>query len=608
MRRNILKKGLSVLFATCFIATNVAGINPKVVKAGGVSSSLLLGLFGGNKIGDHTTYMANPPSDWNVYVYCTATNTAAKHPINGGVGTYTCATVLTGKSSKYALINSGGTVTAKMTYSGDEGDKQSTTVYMPYIKLGDIDEDTGKRKTSNEKFPIIITATLQSDSTQMAITTGTATDAISMDITSTNDNNNGYNSSGTTTNGSGTNSGGGITCSDGSYWCPEESGGTYTNDGSTGGGFIDDGSGNGGNTGGGFIDDGSGNGGNTGGGFIDDGSGNGGNTGGGFIDDGSGNGGNTGGGFIDDGSGNGGNTGDKTPSLEGDTTLPNQSWSNDTGKTYADLINDLLDDNASDSYNATNPNWEWSNPSETSGSDTDSFPNLDDYFNGTSTSNDNGENLDGMTTDDTGLTGVTDENGNPYGDANDYYSSEEANNNDGVALDYIPDGNNYYGGNTDNSSNQLGGDWDGMSDAYQKGVDSLNDSLNGDNSNLLGDMAGDSVGGKLNNLLNNSLLGNNPKNTVSDQNLYDMAKKWLLANGYTADDIAKGRNYDANSAYTEPSVAWDMNRITTLLKGKKISLTSPNEVKNKNNDSVLKKTMKSAKEDQQAKSKTQTLK
>ena len=563
MRRNILKKGLSVLFATCFIATNVAGINPKVVEAGGVSSSLLLGLFGGNKIGDHTTYMANPPSDWNVYVYCTATNSAAKHPINGGVGTYTCATVLTGKSSKYALINSGGTVTAKMTYSGEEGDKQSTTVYMPYIKLGDIDEDTGKRKTSNEKFPIIITATLQSDSTQTAITTGTATDAISMDITSTNDNNNGYNSSGTTTNGSGTNSGGGITCSDGSYWCPEESGGTYTNDGSTGGGVIDDGSGNGGNTGGGFIDD---------------------------------------------GSGNGGNTGDKTPSLEGDTTLPNQSWSNDTGKTYADLINDLLDDNASDSYNATNPNWEWSNPSETSGSDTDSFPNLDDYFNGTSTSNDNGENLDGMTTDDTGLTGVTDENGNPYGDANDYYSSEEANNNDGVALDYIPDGNNYYGGNTDNSSNQLGGDWDGMSDAYQKGVDSLNDSLNGDNSNLLGDMAGNSVGGKLNNLLNNSLLGNNPKNTVSDQNLYDMAKKWLLANGYTADDIAKGRNYDANSAYTEPSVAWDMNRITTLLKGKKISLTSPNEVKNKNNDSVLKKTMKSAKEDQQAKSKTQTLK
>ena len=518
MRKNIIKKGLSVLFATCFIATNVAGINPKVVEAGGISSSLLLGLFGGNKIGDNTTYMANPPSDWNVYVYCTATNSAAKHPINGGVGTYTCATVLTGKSSKYALINSGGTVTAKMTYSGEEGDKQSTTVYMPYIKLGDIDEDTGKRKTSNEKFPIIITATLQSDSTQTAITTGTATDAISAtDITSNTTNSNGANSSGTTA-GNGT----GTTCSDGSYWCPEE---TNTS------------------------------------------------------------------------TGDGGST-----SLDGDTTLPSQSWSNDTDKNYADLINDLLDDNNSDSYNSTNPNWEWSNPNGANGTDTDSFPNLDDYFNGTN----DGENVDGMTTDDTGLAGMTDENGNPYGDANNYYSSGDSNDN-GVTLDYIPDGNNYYGAGGNDSSNQLG-DWDGIPDAYKKGVDALNDSLNGDNSNLLGDMAGDSVGGKLNNMLNNSLLGNNPKNTVSDQNLYDMAKKWLLANGYTADDISKGRNYDANSAYTEPSVAWDMNRITTLLKGKKISLTSPNEVKNKNNDSVLKKTMKAAQEDQQAKSKMQTLK
>ncbi|MGN8833335.1 hypothetical protein ACTNDZ_12425 [Selenomonas montiformis] len=558
MRKNIIKKGLSVLFATCFIATNVAGINPKVVKAGGISSSLLLGLFGGNKIGDSTTYMATPPDDWNIYVYCTATNAAAKRPVNGGVGTYTCATVLTGKSSKYALINSGGTVTAKMSYSGEEGDKQSTTVYMPYIRLGDIDEDTGKRKTSNEKFPIIITATLQSDSTQTAITTGTATDAMSMDITSTNENNSGSNGSGTTANGSGTNSGGENACSDGSYWCPEESGNNYTDNGNADNGNINNGSTNNGNT--------------------------------------------------DNGGINNGNTDDKTPSLEGNTTLPNQTWSNDTGKTYADLINDLLDDNPSDSYNSTNPNWEWSNPSGNDASDTESFPNLDDYFNGTEI--DNGKNLDGMTTDDTGLTGLTDENGNPYGDANDYYSSEKANNNDGVTLDYIPDGNNYYGGNGgkgDNSSNQLG-DWDGIPEAYKKGVDTLNDSLNSDNSNLLGDMALDSIGGKLSNMLNNSLLGNNPKNTVSDQNLYDMAKKWLLANGYTADDISKGRNYDANSAYTEPSVAWDMNRITTLLKGKKISLTSPNEVKNKNNDSVLKKTMKAAQEDQQAKAKTQTLK
>ena len=49
-------------------------------------------------------------------------------------------------------------------------------------------------------------------------------------------------------------------------------------------------------------------------------------------------------------------------------------------------------------------------------------------------------------------------------------------------------------------------------------------------------------------------------------------------------DIQKGKNYDANSAYTEPGTSWDMNRITTLLSGKKIKLTSPNEVSNNNNN------------------------
>ena len=40
----------------------------------------------------------------------------------------------------------------------------------------------------------------------------------------------------------------------------------------------------------------------------------------------------------------------------------------------------------------------------------------------------------------------------------------------------------------------------------------------------------------------------------------------------TMDDIKNGRNYDANSAFTEPKTAWDMNRITTLIRNKKLKV------------------------------------
>lgn len=60
------------------------------------------------------------------------------------------------------------------------------------------------------------------------------------------------------------------------------------------------------------------------------------------------------------------------------------------------------------------------------------------------------------------------------------------------------------------------------------------------------------------------------KNTMTPQEMYDMAAKFLRALGYNDGDIANGFNYDPNSAYTTPEDAWDMNRITTLQKNFKI--------------------------------------
>lgn len=60
------------------------------------------------------------------------------------------------------------------------------------------------------------------------------------------------------------------------------------------------------------------------------------------------------------------------------------------------------------------------------------------------------------------------------------------------------------------------------------------------------------------------------KDTMTPQQMYDIAAKILKELGYTDADIALGRNYDKDSAYTEPDKAWDMNRITTMQKNFKI--------------------------------------
>ena len=131
-------------------------------------------------------------------------------------------------------------------------------------------------------------------------------------------------------------------------------------------------------------------------------------------------------------------------------------------------------------------------------------------------------------------------------------------------------GDDYYDGSGDggfddgnlSAIQDLMGMMDGMSDADGDG------SMNGLNAN-------DSLASRIESLLRaqpTDTDSGNGDQTASDQYLFDLAKKLLMANGMSLDDIAKGRNYDPNSAYTEPMRAWDMNRITTLLRAKKISL------------------------------------
>ena len=61
--------------------------------------------------------------------------------------------------------------------------------------------------------------------------------------------------------------------------------------------------------------------------------------------------------------------------------------------------------------------------------------------------------------------------------------------------------------------------------------------------------------------------------------MYAIAKQVLLNAGFDIDDIMNGRNYSEGSAYTDPSDAWDFNRITTLMKARKITPVTPDEIR-----------------------------
>ena len=68
------------------------------------------------------------------------------------------------------------------------------------------------------------------------------------------------------------------------------------------------------------------------------------------------------------------------------------------------------------------------------------------------------------------------------------------------------------------------------------------------------------------------LLGGEAVATMTEQDMFAMAKKLLMASGYDINSLLAGKNYDGGSAYTEPNNAWDMNRITKLLNEGKVKL------------------------------------
>lgn len=276
---------------------------------------------------------------------------------------------------------------------------------------------------------------------------------------------------------------------------------------------------------------------------------------------------------------------DTTPTLTDDTTDSSGSGSSgsnssgsssNSGTDYSDLIDDLLNDN--NSYNSGNNDWASSN------GDTDGTSNLDDYFNGMG---DESESLPDYLTDDilgvdADLLGMeaVDTDGDGVADSVQLENGETVSPDEYMAVKADgADGDSYYGYDQSGAASD--------DDMYNGGL-SLQDFLN-------------SVGGlnengddRLNGLSDNNSLADRIKNLISEktdtnsgngdqsmteQQLFDMAKKLLMANGMSVDDIAKGKNYDKDSAYTEPAHAWDMNRITTLLKAKKIKLEGTDAIR-----------------------------
>ena len=223
---------------------------------------------------------------------------------------------------------------------------------------------------------------------------------------------------------------------------------------------------------------------------------------------------------------------------------------------------------------------------------------MDDYFNGVADGN---EALPTNMTDD--LLGV-----------DDYLKGDGT---DGVADDLIGNGSGEGGGDgvSDDAYGDDYGDYDGgdgsayygdedydggdkssygaLGDLYEDGLAGLDGTDtsangNGDLNSLLGAIDGNgSLADKFKALMNGGTGDDgNGGSTATAQELYDIAKKMLMANGMSLQDILNGKNYDANSAYTEPAMAWDMNRITTLIKAKKINPTL-NSKQDKNDKNTI---------------------
>lgn len=279
-------------------------------------------------------------------------------------------------------------------------------------------------------------------------------------------------------------------------------------------------------------------------------------------------------------------------------------YDHDSDDNYGNLIDDLLGDN--NGYNSGDSDWAGS------GNGDDGYGNLDDYFNSIG---DSDSLPDGLTDDilgvDSDLMKPVNNTGYNVGDPVDLDGDGVP---DGIAVDVdgdgIPDGvdvdgdgipdyplpgaaasidtnsvsaDEYSDGNSgysDSSYPEAAGD-DGefiedssgsLQDLFSA-MDGMTEDSSGGDASLSGINGEGSLAERLERLMGKSdTASGNPDSGITEQEMFDIAKKMLLANGMSLEDIARGKNYDKGSAYTEPAAAWDMNRITTLLRARKIKL------------------------------------
>lgn len=230
------------------------------------------------------------------------------------------------------------------------------------------------------------------------------------------------------------------------------------------------------------------------------------------------------------------------------------SYDNNSDSNYGDAINKILNDDSS--YNSGDSDW----TSSTAGNNGSN--NLDDYFNGIENGSDS---LDGVTED---LLGVDDDllnSAEEAGKNTDSFNEEDD--------DFAADDNYYNNDDSNDSAISDNASILGEGNSVQDLMNAIDGITSGDEDNIVTDNnSSSSLANSLSKFLKE--LGGSEAGVTgrdaTEQDLFEIAKKLLLANGLSLDDIINGKSYDKGSAYTEPRQAWDMNRITTLLKSGKI--------------------------------------
>ena len=268
----------------------------------------------------------------------------------------------------------------------------------------------------------------------------------------------------------------------------------------------------------------------------------------------------------------------------------------DNSTTNLDKLDPVIDDNSnSDSGGTTSDptynngtdtdlgNIDWGNLAENSnGNGNNPQDNLDSYFNdGAGSPNIEGSDLLGTDgyVEENSVNNTTEENSNIN-----YEAEGIAPNGNGAGAydkngNYVGEGyglydafGNYVGYKANVSNDNSTG---GLAQAYNEALGSFG-SGNNKNNSLLDKIINNTsdLAKKTSSLFTDE---NSTSDLSSNQDLYDIAKKMLLSSGLSMDDIKKGKNYDKGSAYSEPTDAWDLNRITTLMSSKKIKIDNTNK-------------------------------